>query len=149
MGFSILLQGLVEAVLEHEPLKILHSIAFIDSVNGVDFDSLHVIAGLSAGVGYSVPTPIGLLQVGITVGMKVGIILDFYDPNPKTSGGLVRPYQLLESGDNPFFWFQYGESNLSLHSLFGSLPLPDEFRLESRLSARSHGLLSFCFQDCP
>lgn len=33
--------------------------------------------------------------------------IDIYDPFPSTSGGLVRPYELLTVSTNPLEWFEY------------------------------------------
>lgn len=32
--------------------------------------------------------------------------IDFYDPFPETSGGLVRPFELVSFSPNPIDWFE-------------------------------------------
>ena len=36
------------------------------------------------------------------------VTVDFYDPYPETSGGLVRPYELFSFSKNPIDWFEFG-----------------------------------------
>lgn len=50
-----------------------------------------------------------LLSNIITISLvTVEATIDFFDPFPETSGGLVRPFELLCLGTTPLDWFEFG-----------------------------------------
>lgn len=46
------------------------------------------------------------VKIGVSGGITFYVEIDFYDPFPETSGGLIRPFELLRLGSNPLEWFE-------------------------------------------
>jgi hypothetical protein len=51
-----------------------------------------------------------IVQVGVRGGIIFEGSIDFFDPFPETSGGIVRPYELLCLGSTPDRWYVNGAS---------------------------------------
>jgi hypothetical protein len=59
-------------------------------------------------VGLSVNANAIFLEVGVTATVGFVATADIFDPFPDTSGGLVRPYELITyQGINPINWFEF------------------------------------------
>ena len=131
-------KGIREAVQEKNPLKALESFAIRDVIDGVDSPLIVLEArGLLLFCLFSLLFPLVLLtvldcsivlettlplvsatvevsavfvKIGVTGGLTCRVEIDLYDPFPDTSGGLIRPFQLLAlaaSGDlTPLDWFE-------------------------------------------
>lgn len=47
-----------------------------------------------------------IVKIGVSGGLRFVIAFDFYDPNPATSGGLIRPFEMVCISPNPLDWFE-------------------------------------------
>ena len=95
-------KGIREAITEKNPIKALNSFAFRDTFDGVDTPLVVFEASVTASVEVSAV----IVKVGVSGGITITIEIDFYDPNPTTSGGLVRPFELIGISPNPLDWFE-------------------------------------------
>lgn len=95
-------KGIREAITEKNPIKALNSFAFRDTFDGVDTPLVVFEASVTASVEVSAV----IVKVGVSGGITITIEIDFYDPNPTTSGGLVRPFELISISPNPLDWFE-------------------------------------------
>jgi hypothetical protein len=102
--FGIVLdsKGIREAVEEKKPLKALNSFAFKDTFDGVDLP----LITFEATVGFDIGVSAVIVKIGVSGAVTFTVVLDFYDPFPETSGGLIRPYELLALGSTPLDWFE-------------------------------------------
>lgn len=87
-------KGIRQAVEEKNPLKALNSIAIRDTFDGVDKPMVIFEASVYAGIEVSA----AIVKVGVTGGITATVEIDLFDPFPETSGGLVRPFELLALG---------------------------------------------------
>jgi len=103
LEFSLVLdsKAIREAVEEGNPLKALNSFAFRDTFDGVD----RPLITFEAGVIPSVSTNALVVETGAGGGITFSIEIDWYDPYPETSGGIIRPFELLALGTSPLDWF--------------------------------------------
>lgn len=94
--YSVVLdtKGIRQAVEEKNPLKALNSFAFRDTFDGVDLPLIVFEAGVTIGIQVSAAVVAVEAKGGITFRVEI----DFYDPFPETSGGLIRPFELLALG---------------------------------------------------
>jgi hypothetical protein len=95
-------KGIREAITEKNPIKALNSFAFRDTFDGVDTPLVVFEASVTASVEVSAV----IVKVGVSGGITIIIGIDFYDPNPTTSGGLIRPFELISISPNPLDWFE-------------------------------------------
>ncbi len=95
-------KGIRQAVVEKNPIKALNSFAFRDTFNGVDKPLVVFEASVTASVSVSA----AIVKIGVSGGLSINIQFDFYDPNPATSGGLIRPFELINISPNPLKWFE-------------------------------------------
>lgn len=104
LKFGIILdsKGIREAIEEKNPLKALNSFAFKDLFDGVD----EPLVTFQATVGFDLGVSAGIIKIGVSGSITFRVELDFYDPYPETSGGLIRPFELLSSSPNPLDWFE-------------------------------------------
>lgn len=94
-------KGIREAVQEKNPLKALNSFAIRDIIDGVDSPLLVVEASVVASVEVSAV----IVVIGVSGGITFRFELDFFDPYPETSGGLVSYfYECLDFGLHSFFF---------------------------------------------
>jgi len=104
-------KGIREAIEQKRVDKALNSIGLQDTFNGVDEPLLALTASVMADLSAS----IGFVRVGVSGGITFLATIDFFDPYPKQSRGIVRPYQLLSLGATPLKWFEFSlQINLSL-----------------------------------
>lgn len=97
-------KGIREAVVQKEPIKALNSFAIMDLFDDVDEPTLI----LSGSVGLNINANAVFLEVGLTASVGFVATADIFDPFPDTSGGLVRPYELITyQGLNPMNWFEF------------------------------------------
>ncbi|EJK50116.1 hypothetical protein THAOC_30946, partial [Thalassiosira oceanica] len=103
LEYSLVLdsKGIREAVEESNPLKALNSFAFRDTYDGVDRPLITFEAAVIASVSVSA----AFVDAGVSGGVTFSVEIDWYDPYPETSGGLIRPFELLALGPNPLNWF--------------------------------------------
>ena len=108
VGFSLDTKGIREAIEQNSPEKALNSLALMDTFDGVD----EPLLTLEGRVGVSAEVNLGI-SVRVGGGLSVIATIDLFDPNPETSGGLVRPYEVF-SGPNatPLDWL---EATLSIY----------------------------------
>jgi hypothetical protein len=95
-------KGVREAVQEKNPIKALNSFAFRDTFDGVDKPLVVFEIKVTASVSVSAV----IVKIGVSGGITITIEFDFYDPNPATSGGLIRPFELFSISPNPLDWFE-------------------------------------------
>jgi len=95
-------KGIREAVQENNPIKALNSFAFRDTFDGVDKPLVVFEISVTASVSVSAV----IVKIGVSGGITIIIEFDFYDPNPATSGGLIRPFELINISPNPLDWFE-------------------------------------------
>ena len=95
-------KGIREAVQEEEPLKALNSFALKDTFDGADLPLIK----MEATVGFDIGVSAAIVKVGVSGAITFIVTIDFYDPFPETSGGLIRPYELLALGTTPLDWFE-------------------------------------------
>ena len=95
-------KGIREAVQEGNPIKALNSFAFRDTFDGVDKPLVVFEISVTASVSVSAV----IVKIGVSGGITIIIEFDFYDPNPATSGGLIRPFELINISPNPLDWFE-------------------------------------------
>lgn len=107
-GFVLDTKGIREAIEQKAPEKALNSLALMDTFEGVD----EPLLTLEGRVGVSAEVNFGL-SVRVGGGLSIKATIDLYDPSPETSGGLVRPYEVI-SGPNatPLDWL---EATLSIY----------------------------------
>jgi hypothetical protein len=105
LKFGVVLdsKGIREAIAEENPVKALNSFAFKDTFDGVDVP----LVFFSGSVGFDASVSAVIVRIGVNGGVKFTAEIDFYDPFPETSGGLVRPFELVSISTNPFEWFEY------------------------------------------
>ena len=111
-------KGIRQAVEEKNPLKALNSIALRDVLDGVDSP----LIVFEASVGAAIEVSAAIVKVGVSGGVTVRVEIDLYDPFPETSGGLVRPFELLALGSTPLDWFEITLTitvNISLYIKIG------------------------------
>ena len=87
---------------EKNPLKALNSFAIRDIIDGVDSPMIVLEAWISIGIEVSAI----FLVIGVTGKLTARVEIDLYDPYPDTSGGLIRPFELLMLGSSPLDWFE-------------------------------------------
>ncbi|CAB9505197.1 Kringle domain [Seminavis robusta] len=103
-GVSLDTKGIREAVTQKEPIKALNSFAIMDLFDDVD-EPILILAG---SVGLNINANAVFLEVGLTATVGFVATADIFDPFPETSGGLVRPYELITyQGLNPMNWFEF------------------------------------------
>jgi len=95
-------KGIREATKEKNPSKALNSFAFRDIIDGKDKPLVAFKFGVYAAVEFSAI----IIKIGVSGGIEGIITVDFYDPFPETSGGLIRPFELLALGTTPLDWFE-------------------------------------------
>lgn len=95
-------KGIREAVQENNPIKALNSFAFRDTFDGVDTPLVVFEASITAAAEVSA----AIVKIGVSGGLQFVITFDFYDPNPATSGGLIRPFEMVCISPNPLDWFE-------------------------------------------
>jgi hypothetical protein len=95
-------KGIREAVQENNPIKALNSFAFRDTFDGVDTPLVVFEASITAAAEVSA----AIVKIGVSGGLRFVITFDFYDPNPATSGGLIRPFEMVCISPNPLDWFE-------------------------------------------
>ncbi len=95
-------KGIREAVAEKNPIKALNSFAFRKTFDGVEIPLVVIEASVSASVSVSAV----FVNIGVSGGLTIRIQLGFYDPNPTTSGGLIRPFEIISISPNPLDWFE-------------------------------------------
>ena len=95
-------KGIREAVQEGKPEKALSSFALKDTFDGADLPLIKI----EATVGFDVAVSAAIVRVGVSGSISFIVTIDFYDPFPETSGGLIRPYEMLKLGTNPLDWFE-------------------------------------------
>ena len=95
-------KGIREAVQEREPEKALSSFALKDTFDGADLPLIK----MEATVGFDVAVSAAIVRVGVSGSITFIVAIDFYDPFPETSGGLIRPYEMLVLGTTPLDWFE-------------------------------------------
>ena len=95
-------KGIREAVQEGKPEKALSSFALKDTFDGADLPLIK----MEATVGFDVAVSAAIVRVGVSGSISFIVTIDFYDPFPETSGGLIRPYEMLVLGTNPLDWFE-------------------------------------------
>lgn len=78
-------KGIREAVQEKNALKALNSFALRDIIDGVDSPLLVVEAFVEC----AIEVQAVIIKIGISGGITIRFELDFFDPYPETSGGLV------------------------------------------------------------
>ena len=105
-GVQLDTSGIREAIEQNAPEKALNSFALMDTFDGVDEAMLTVSAGVTVEVSVSA----AVVKIGAYGGVTVVATIDLYDPAPETSGGLIRPFELLSSGSSPLEWFEFGVS---------------------------------------
>ena len=67
---------------------------------------------------------VGVARAGASGGIEGVVTIDFYDPFPETSGGLIRPFELLALGVTPLDWFEFSLTiNLEL-TIFVEVGVP-------------------------
>ena len=59
-----------------------------------------------ATVGFDVSVSAVFVNLGVSGAITFTVELDFYDPFPETSEGLIRPFELLSLGTTPLDWFE-------------------------------------------
>ena len=64
--------------------------------------------------------------------------IDFYDPFPETSGGLVRPFELLSLSQNPIDWFEFTATISAYFSL--SIEIGEDFACFQSIMANGVGM---------
>eukprot|EP00957_Ditylum_brightwellii_P193066 14700484-Ditylum_brightwellii.AAC.1 len=82
--------------------KSLNSFAFVDTFDGVD----RPLVIFEATVGFDVGVSAAIVKVGVRGAITFTVEIDFFDPYPETSGGLIRPYELIAYSCNPVDWFE-------------------------------------------
>lgn len=104
LDYAIVLDsnGIREAMQEKKPIKALNSFAFRDSFDGVDTPVMVFEINVAASVSVSAV----IVKIGVSGGITIVIEFDFYDPNPATLGGLIRPFELISISPNPLDWFE-------------------------------------------
>lgn len=75
-------------------MKAFNSFAIRDIIDGIDKPLVVLEAKVYVGIEVSAV----IVRVGITGGITARVEIDLFDPWPETSGGLVRPYELLALG---------------------------------------------------
>lgn len=103
VGVSLDTRGVREAVTQNAPEKALNSFGFIDTFDGVD----EALIALTGSVGLTVQCNAAIVKIGVSGTVGFVATVDFFDPYPETSGGLVRPYELLVLGSTPDEWFEF------------------------------------------
>jgi len=103
VGLALDTKGIREAVEQKRPDKALNSFGFIDTFDGVD----EPLIALTGAVTLDVACNAAIVQVGVSGSVGFIATVDFFDPFPETSGGLVRPYELLVLGSTPDQWFEF------------------------------------------
>jgi hypothetical protein len=93
-------KGIREAVQEKNPLKALNSFAIRDIIDGVDSP----LITLEATVSLTIEVSAVIIVIGVTGSLKAKAEIDLFDPFPETSGGLIRPFELLMLGSSPLDW---------------------------------------------
>ena len=89
--------GIREAIEQKKVEKALNSFALIDTFNGVD----EPLITITATIYFDASVSAAIVSVGVKGGITFIVTIDFYDPYPDTSGGLIRPYQLITLGSDP------------------------------------------------
>jgi hypothetical protein len=84
-------------------LKVGNSFAFEDTFDGVD----EPLITLSGTVSLTASVSAVVIEIGVTGNIQFIVTIDFYDPYPTTSGGLIRPFELLSMGTDPLKWFEF------------------------------------------
>jgi hypothetical protein len=102
IGIVLDSKGIREAVQEKKPLKALNSFAFKNLFDGVDYP----LVVFEATVGFELGVSAAIVKIGVSGGITFRAEIDFFDPYPETSGGLIRPFELLALGSTPLDWFQ-------------------------------------------
>jgi len=102
-GVVLSTQGIQEAIEENSPIKATNAFALIDKFNGVD----EPLVRITASMGASLVVKALFAQASATGKLMVAANIDFYDPYPDTSNGLVRPYELITLSTNPQDWIEY------------------------------------------
>jgi hypothetical protein len=102
-GFVLDTKGIREAVGPPvDILKALNSFALKDLFDGVDEPLIVITATLTVEIAASA----AIIKISATGGITFVVTIDFYDPFPETSEGLIRPFQMLSLGTNPLTWFE-------------------------------------------
>jgi hypothetical protein len=102
VGFVLDTKGIREAVGPPvDVLKALNSLAFKDLFDGVDEPLIVITATITVELAASA----AIIKISATGGITFQVTIDFYDPFPDTSEGLIRPFELLSLGTNPLEWF--------------------------------------------
>ena len=96
-------KGIREAV--GPPLDLIkagNSLALKDLFDGVDEPLMIITASISVELAASA----AIIKISAKGGITFVVTIDFYDPFPDTSGGLIRPFELLSLGGSPLQWFE-------------------------------------------
>ena len=96
-------KGIRESIEQRAPLKALNSFALMDTFDGVD----EPLLAMTARIGFEIGVSAAIVKVSVGGGTTVGATIDFYDPYPDTSEGLVRPFEMISFSTNPFEWFEF------------------------------------------
>lgn len=82
----------------------MNSFALVDVFDGVDKAMITAAASISLTVEASVL----FAKIGVSGKLTLTATIDLFDAYPETSGGLVRPFQLISVGASPIDWFEFG-----------------------------------------
>jgi hypothetical protein len=102
-GIVLDTKGIRESIEQSAPLKALNSFALMDTFDGVD----EPLVSMTARVGFEVAVSAAIVKVSVGGGIVITATIDFYDPYPETSGGLVRPFEMLSFSLNIIEWFEF------------------------------------------
>jgi hypothetical protein len=102
-GLVLDTKGIREAIEQKKPEKALNSFALKDTFDGVD----EPLVTMTATVGFEVEVSAVIVAVSVGGSITLTATIDFYDPYPDTSGGLVRPFEMFSFSKNPVDWFEF------------------------------------------
>ena len=103
LGFALDTKGIREAITQQAPEKALSSFALKDTFDGVDEPMITITGRVTLEISVSA----AIVKVSAYGGIFFVAEIDLYDPDPETSGGLIRPFELLAAGESPLNWFEF------------------------------------------
>jgi len=102
-GIVLTTKGIQEAIEQRTPIKALNSFALVDRFDGVDSPIVLITSSMAV----QVVTESYFVTASVAGGLEMNSLIDLYDPYPSTSGGLVRPYELLTMSLDPTDWIEF------------------------------------------
>ena len=102
-GLVLDTKGIREAIEESKPEKALNSFALKDTFDGVD----EPLVLMTCTVGFEVEVSAVIVAISVGGSITLTATIDFYDPYPDTSEGLVRPFEMFSFSMNPADWFEF------------------------------------------